>query len=106
LSVDSAKLETRIEGGELTFGSMPNSAKGHDVARDPRVALHSPSVDPPEGSESEWCGEAKIAGTAVATAAGFRVEIAKRAHPGGTPADHLVIESWHPTRGYNRRTRT
>jgi len=24
----------------------------------------------------------------------------------GTPADHLVIESWHPERGWERRTRT
>jgi len=23
----------------------------------------------------------------------------------GTPADHLVIESWHPGRGWERRTR-
>lgn len=23
----------------------------------------------------------------------------------GTPADHLVIESWHPGRGWQRRTR-
>lgn len=24
----------------------------------------------------------------------------------GTPADHLVIESWHPGRGWERRTRS
>jgi hypothetical protein len=24
----------------------------------------------------------------------------------GTPADHLVIESWHAGRGHRRRTRT
>jgi hypothetical protein len=24
----------------------------------------------------------------------------------GTPADHLVIESWHEGRGWERRTRT
>jgi hypothetical protein len=24
----------------------------------------------------------------------------------GTPADHLVVESWHPGRGWERRTRT
>jgi hypothetical protein len=86
---------------------MPNSVKGRDIHRDPRIALHSPSVDPPEGNESEWCGEAKIAGTAVATGDGFRVDLAEVALTQvGTPADHLVIESWHPNGGYQRRTRT
>lgn len=37
---------------------------------------------------------------------GFRADIAEVALTKvGTPADHLVIESWHPGRGYERRAR-
>jgi hypothetical protein len=35
---------------------MQGPGKDHDVACDPRGALHSPSSGPPEGSESEWFG--------------------------------------------------
>lgn len=95
-------IETQI-GEEVTFGSMPASRKGMDLARDPRVALHSPSVDPPEDDSGAWVGEAKISGYAVATGDGFRVDITEVALTyldGG-----LVIESWHPGRGHEKRTR-
>ena len=54
-------IEAVFEDGELTFGSMPNARKGADLLRDPRFALHSATVDPVEGSEAEWPGEAKVA---------------------------------------------
>lgn len=96
-------IETQI-GDQLTFGSMPDSRKLADLQRDPRLALHSPSVDPPEGNPAGWVGEAKIAGRAVATDDGFVVDITEVALTyldGG-----LVIESWHPGRGHRRRVRT
>src|SRR3954453_11152912 len=57
-------IEASFVGGELTFGSMPQARKGADLRRDPRFALHSATVDPVEGSEALWPGEAKIAGRA------------------------------------------
>ena len=36
---------------------MPGSRKGADLARDPRFALHSGSIDPPG-----WQGDAKLSG--------------------------------------------
>ena len=44
---------------------MPHSRKGADLRRDPRFALHSATVDPVEGAEAQWPGEAKISGRAV-----------------------------------------
>ena len=58
-------IEAVFEDGELTFGSMPNARKGADLRRDPRFALHSATVDPVEGAEAQWPGEAKISGRAI-----------------------------------------
>jgi hypothetical protein len=52
-------LEAKFIEGELWFGSMPGSRKGADLARDPRFALHSGSIDPPG-----WQGDAKLSGIA------------------------------------------
>ena len=95
-------IETQI-GEHVTFGSMPGSRKLADLSRDPRLALHSPSVDPPEDHPGAWVGEAKISGRAVSTDDGFRVDITEVALTyieGG-----LVIESWHPGRGHQKRVR-
>src|SRR6266481_3847739 len=58
-------IEAAFEDGELAFGSMPNARKSADLRRDPRFALHSATVDPVEGSEAQWPGEAKISGRAI-----------------------------------------
>lgn len=74
-----------------------------DLKRDPRLAMHSPSVDPPDDDPGAWVGEAKISGRAAPTDAGFRVDITEVAFTylvGG-----LVIESWHPGRGHVKRVR-
>ena len=95
-------IETQI-GEHLTFGSMARSRKLADLQRDPRLALHSPSVDPPEDDPGAWVGEAKIAGRAVATDDGFMVDISEVALTyldGG-----LAIESWHPGRGHTKTVR-
>lgn len=105
--------EVEIED-DVILGMMPQSRKALDLLRDPRLALHSPSVDPPPDDESSWVGEAKLAGRAVditeqgadGGAHRFRVDITEVVLTKvGTPADHLAIESWHPDRGYQRRRR-
>ncbi|MEV4420938.1 pyridoxamine 5'-phosphate oxidase family protein [Patulibacter sp. NPDC049589] len=49
--------ETRMVDGELWIGSMWEARKALDLRRDPRFALHSGSIDPPD-----WDGDAKVAG--------------------------------------------
>jgi hypothetical protein len=104
-------IEAQFADGELTFGSMPGARKGADLRRDPRFALHSASVDPPEGSEAAWSGDAKIAGRAFH--AGdvdgdmpgdlFRAEIDEVVLTGlNEAASMLVIETWTPVRGLRR----
>ena len=104
-------IEAMFEAGELVFASMPNARKGADLRRDPRFALHSATVDPVEGSEAQWPGEAKIAGTAIAAgpltegADGdrFRGDIAEVVHTHlNEQATMLVVEWWTPTRGLRK----
>ncbi len=108
--------EASFDGGELTLGMMPGSRKLADVRRDPRVALHSPTLEPPPQSEiATWVGDAKIAGSLVVIpppadgeqeAGHFRFDITEVVLTYvGDPADHLVIETWHPGRGWQRQTR-
>lgn len=96
-------IETEFSD-QVTFGMMPGSRKLADLERDPRLALHSPSVDPPEDDPAQWIGEAKIAGVAVRTDDGFRVDITEVALT-YIAHDRLAIESWHPGRGHARRLR-
>ena len=104
-------IEVVFDGGELTFGSMPDARKGADLRRDPRFALHGPTVDPVEGSEASWPGEAKIAGRAIAAGAVsdgpdgdlFRADITEVVHTHlDEKATVLVIEWWTPRHGLRR----
>ncbi len=109
--------ECKFEDGELTLGMMDESRKLVDVRRDPRVALHSPTLEPPKPDSGErWMGDAKMSGTLVEVdppdpnpfpgAGFFRLDITEVALTYlGEPADHLVIESWDTRLGYRRRTR-
>lgn len=106
--------EVAFEDGELLLGMMPGSVKARDLKRDARLALHSPTEDTPEVDPSSWSGEAKIAGRAIDVTEPkradeghrFRVEITEVVLTRvGEPADHLVIESWHPERGFQQRER-
>jgi hypothetical protein len=106
--------ETQFEGGEVWLGMMPDSLKARDLQRDARMALHSPNVDAPPGNDAGWVGEAKIAGRGVSVrragepedAVWIRVDIGEVVVTSLDPtADHLVIESWHPGRGLQTRTR-
>jgi Pyridoxamine 5'-phosphate oxidase len=109
-------IETVFEDGELVFGSMPNARKGADLRRDPRFALHSATVDPVEGSESLWPGEAKISGRAIAVGpipngpitegpdgGSFHADIAEVVHTHLNPeATMLVVEWWTPEHGLRK----
>lgn len=101
-------IETVFEDGELVFGSMPNARKGMDLRRDPRFALHSATVDPPEGAPAQWPGEAKISGRAVAAGSitegpegdRFLADIADVVHTHlDEKATVLVVEWWTPAGG-------
>ena len=108
--------ELAFADGEITFGMMPGSMKLRDVRRDPRIAVHSPTLEPPAGEPEKWPGDAKLSGTAVAIpeptdspvpgAGHFRMDVTEVALTYvGVPADHLVIESWDTVHGYRRRVR-
>jgi hypothetical protein len=114
--------EVEFFDGDVYLGSMTGAVKARDLQRDPRVALHSATVDPEMVG-----GDAKIAGRAVEItdegdkaafmahhAAGgdeqppgdfhlFRIDVTEVATTSiGDPPDHLVIESWHQDRGTRR----
>jgi hypothetical protein len=120
----------RISGQELSFrdgdvwlGMMPDSRKARDLQRDPRLAVHSATVDPTMAG-----GDAKLSGRAVEVtdretfdrfvgqerdAKGaeppqpfhlFRVDVEEIVLTtlGGDPPDHIVIERWRERRGVSR----
>ncbi|MDA8045814.1 MAG: pyridoxamine 5'-phosphate oxidase [Actinomycetota bacterium] len=106
---------TEVDFGEdgLAVGMMGGSLRAADLRRDGRVALHSSTADP-DDDPTFWPGDAKIHGKAV--------EVQQHTGPSGsdrflidlnevvitrvgTPADHLIIEAWHPGRGVDRLER-
>ena len=107
-------IECEFKDGQVWFGSMKPARKADDLARDPRLAIHSPSEDP--GSDPlAWPGDAKLSGRAVEI---IDPETLKAMHGDGPPnshvyridisevvltrvggMDHLVIELWAPDRG-------
>jgi hypothetical protein len=115
-------IETFFAEGDLWFGSMPRARKAADLQRDPRFALHGPSIDPPD-----WEGDAKLSGRAeevvepqrrlrIFRTRGsdppsedshlFRADIADAVLVGLDEArTKLVIEHWHPGRGLQREER-
>jgi hypothetical protein len=108
-------IECEFTDGELRFGSMTGARKGADLERDPRFALHGPTFHPEEGQESEWPGEAKVAGRAIPAGpvatdeehaeAGemFVADITEVVVTGlNADATRLVVESWTPERGLRR----
>jgi hypothetical protein len=112
-------IECEFADGDLRFGSMSGARKGADLERDPRFALHGPTFHPEEGHESDWPGEAKIAGRAI-PAGPVTTDDANDAdeQPDGemfvaditevvitglnAEATKLVVESWTPERGLRR----
>ena len=124
-------IEANFSRGDLWLGMMPGSRKALDLRRDPRLALHCATVDPPD-DPAKFEGDAKLAGraeeitdparvraivTAEGQAAGeappepgsfhlFRVEVTELVLIRvGDPPDHLVIEVWREGEGLRRMQR-
>jgi len=110
----------RISGTELridddvTLGMMPGSVKLRDVLRDPRVAVHSPTLEPPS-DPAQWAGEAKMSGRLVPaeptpgdpTGSAFALDVTEVVLTRlDETATYLVIRSWHPGRGLTEVKRT
>jgi hypothetical protein len=115
-------IEAKFIEGDLWFGSMPGSRKSADLSRDPRFALHSGSIDPPD-----WEGDAKLGGVAEEVADRERkVEIFKAMGAEEVPlesqlyradidevavtrlteaGDELAIDFWSETGGLRSLTR-
>jgi hypothetical protein len=95
--------------GEIYLGMMPGSMKALDLHRDPRLALHCPTEDAPEGDADAWIGDAKLAGVAVEVPADghhrFRIDITEVVVT-TVAGDQLVVRSWHPDRGVETRQRS
>ena len=108
-------IEVQILDDDLWLGCMWQSPKALDLRRDPRFALHSSSIDPPE-----WAGDAKLSGRAVETdddnTKARIVAASGGAPPGpfhvfrldidevvvitlGEPPDHLAVQRWTATDG-------
>lgn len=104
--------ELEFHDGRITLGMMPDSRKLLDVQRDGRVAIHSPTIEPPEKG-SLGLGDAKLAGRLVAidlpspdAIPGFYFELdVTEAVVTWVEGDELVVESWHPGRGLKRLRR-
>jgi hypothetical protein len=120
-------IETSFVEGDLWLGMMPNSRKALDLRRDPRMALHSATVDPPD-HPTKFEGDAKLTGRAeeitdhdrfrayldATGQAGqeaqepgsfhlFRVDVTEVVLISiGDPPDHLVVELWRPGEGVRR----
>jgi Pyridoxamine 5'-phosphate oxidase len=109
-------IECEFADGNLRFGSMTGARKGADLVRDPRFALHGPTFHPVEGKESDWPGEAKIAGRAIPAGPvaadessrqpdgeAFVADITEVVITGlNAEATKLVVESWTHERGLRR----
>lgn len=108
-------IEAEFANGEMWLGMMANSQKLADVRRDPRIALHSPSTEPPADptDSAAWTGDAKLSGRLVPMDAATREAIAGDAPEGdyftvdieevvltrlANPAEHLEILLWRPGR--------
>lgn len=103
--------ELQFEDGQLRMGSMAGALKALDLQRDPRVAVHGPTEDPPADRPAGWRGEAKVSGRVVEVDSGgdshlFLIDISEavitRLNEAG---DSLVVESWNPQRGYRKLER-
>jgi hypothetical protein len=125
-------IEANFSGGDLWLGMMTESRKALDLRRDPRLAMHCGTIDPPD-DPTKFEGDAKLTGRAEEITdpdrlreilqgegqpAGedppepgsfhlFRVDVTEVVLIRiGDPPDHLVIELWRegePVRRMQRK---
>jgi hypothetical protein len=114
--------ELTILDGELWIGGLPGSRKFDDLRRDPRIAVHSGTDDPPD-----FAGDARVSGRVefehddavkarfLAAAGGgppgpfelVRVRIEEVSSVREAPSrDHLLVDVWRPGEGVRRIART
>lgn len=89
------------EDGEIYLGMMRGARRAADLRRDPRVAIHCPTDDPPGDDPAAWLGDGKIAAHAVEVESHrFRLDIERvvltRVASGAT---QLEITTWAPASG-------
>jgi hypothetical protein len=113
-------IEVTFSDGEVWFGSMPGARKLADLKRDPRLALHCNSDDPPE-DPTKWTGDAKLSGRAVevddperlssmsdggseeGSGLLFRVDISEVVLTKvANPPEYLEVSVWTPDQGLRR----
>ena len=89
------------EDGEIYLGMMPGARRAGDLRRDPRVALHCPTEDPPPGDDPAWPGDGKISGRALEVESHrFRIDIEQVVHTKvSDDARALDITIWNPEGG-------
>ena len=97
---------------------MGTSMELLDVRRDFRVAIHSPTIEPPKDQPSEHPGDGKIAGLLIEhiaadlgpkypSAGAFEIDIREVVLTYVDETEtHLVIESWDVAHGWRKRTRS
>ena len=75
-------LTPRISGtliefadGELRIESNAGALRARDLRRDPRIAIHGPTNEPPELEPWRWEGEAKVTGRAMELSTGRHFQI-------------------------------
>ena len=111
-----AMLEDPSDSERALLGALRTAPNRVVLHRDPRFALHGPTFHPVEGEESDWPGEAKVAGRAIAAGAVsagegddapegelFVADIGEVVVTGLDPsATKLVVEWWTPDGGLRR----
>lgn len=97
----------RISGTEVDFADdgglhvamMPGTRRAADLRRDPRLALHCPTLDPPEDAPEAWLGDAKVDAVAEEVE-GDRFHLAlTRVTWTRVVGGALAITSWTPGEG-------
>ncbi|THG32937.1 pyridoxamine 5'-phosphate oxidase family protein [Naasia lichenicola] len=106
--------ELEFDGERVTLGMMPGSRKLADVERDPRVAIHSPTLEPPK-EVGEWRGDAKLSGRLLSIAppnaeqpegAYFALDIREAVLTFVDAAESLlIVQSWVDGRGFSELRR-
>jgi hypothetical protein len=89
------------DDGEVYLAMMGGARRTVDLRRDPRVAVHSPTVDPPDEDAASWLGDGKIAARVVEVQPDrFRLDLEQVVLTRVTPgAQELEITTWRPMIG-------
>ena len=96
-------IEAEFKKGHVSVGMMKDSLKARDLQRDPRLALHSGTEDPPEQAIAGEVVDAKLSGLGEEIPGKehhvFHIDVKEVVLVSvGDPADHLVIETWREGR--------